>query len=311
MKKVACLVCYVLIAAFVSVRADSAFAAAIAPGRSLRSPYEGMVLRAISDTGSFDVSPGRASILGGIVPHHDLALGMIVRFYRQLANNTPDGGVRRVWLFAPDHFRQARRWVAVCPSDWEFRHLAPRAILADKAAVSSLEESRIVEANSELFASEHGITLHIPLVAHFFPDATVVPVVFRPDAPDMALLMFRNRVLRLAKDGDLVILSMDLSHYKPPETMALEDERTLGTLLGIRPSAVAAIDVDARRAAAFVLMLFRDMGASRGELLEHTDSSALLGRRVEFGTSYATIVYRRETPEDATCPSVPSRSCWH
>ncbi|GHV36848.1 hypothetical protein FACS1894187_12220 [Synergistales bacterium] len=225
--------------------------------------------------------------MGGVVPHHDLAIDMIARFYQKLAGRSGQNAqkIRRVWLFAPDHFKQARRWAAVCDADW-------RLAGADKAAVETLGRSEIVELSSKLFAREHGITLHIPFIARFFPNASVVPIVLRPDIPDMALLMLRNRIGRLLGEGDLIILSMDLSHYKPPEAMEIEDKRTLGVLTNLKCSAVSGIDVDARRTASLVLRLFRDMGATKGEILEHTDSSALLGKRIESGTSYATIIYR-------------------
>jgi AmmeMemoRadiSam system protein B len=233
--------------------------------------------------------------LGGIAPHHDLALDMILRFYRELANRSSERGVRRIFLFAPDHFRQARRWVSVCPSDWRvsFRSITSGVVSADKAAVEVLAETKIVETNSELFAREHGITLHIPLIARFFPGVSVVPIVLRPDIPDMALLMLRNRLRRLLGERDLLILSMDLSHYKSPEAMARENERTLDALTGLKPFATVNIDVDGRRAAALVLTLFRDMGAMKGKIMESADSSSLLGKRIESGTSYATVIYLR------------------
>jgi AmmeMemoRadiSam system protein B len=112
----------------------------------------------------------------------------------------------------------------------------------------------------------------------------------------MGLLILRKKIMELSGPDDVVILSMDLSHYKTPEAMAAEDEKTLEVLRAMKPLATRTLDVDARRAAALVLTLFKDMGARRGEILERTDSSAILGRRVESGTSYATIVYRSEPP---------------
>ncbi len=41
---------------------------------------------------------------GRITPHHDVALGMIQRFYERIGS----AEVRRVWLFSPDHFSRAR-----------------------------------------------------------------------------------------------------------------------------------------------------------------------------------------------------------
>ena len=227
--------------------------------------------------------------LGGVTPHHDLALDMIARFYARIAS----AKVRRVWIFSPDHFQRSRRWAAICSADWKFtsRSLSSRTLLADGEACDVLTGMSIVEANPELFAFEHGITLHIPLIAQAFPNATVVPIVLKPDIPDLALLMLRKKILGLLNDGDIILLSMDLSHYKTPEGMAAEDIKTLKVLTEMTPRAAEKIDVDARRAAMLVLWLFKELGAQHAEVLEHCDSSDLLGFRVESGTSYATVVY--------------------
>jgi AmmeMemoRadiSam system protein B len=262
----------------------------------LRSPFDEEVKRAVDALSEMSGSPdslkysGLSRLVGGIAPHHDLALDMIVRFYAELSANFTRRDLRRVWLLAPDHYRRARRFVAVCPSVWE---LSDGLLTPDASALDALRNLEIVETTSELFAEEHGISIHIPLIARFFPGANVVPIVLRRDIPDIALLSLRARMLEMIGDGDLVILSMDLSHYKPPEEMAAEDRNTLSVLTEMRPQATGRIDADARRAAALALLLFKDMGATRGELIERTDSSTLLGRRVESGTSYATIIYRR------------------
>lgn len=226
-------------------------------------------------------------VMGGISPHHDLAYDLIFRFYRKLARH--NSGVRRVFLLSPDHFRRSARRGAVCFADWK---TSARLLHVDGEAVAALESTGVLEAREDLFAREHGVTIHIPLIAHFFPNATVVPMVVRADAPDLDLWVLREALLRLSREGDLFILSMDLSHYKTPEAMAAEDEKTLDVLLNLRPRATAGIDVDAKRAAFLLLSVLGERGATRGILLEHTDSSTLLGRRVESGTSYATILYR-------------------
>ena len=227
---------------------------------------------------------GPARIIGGIVPHHDLALGMIRRFYERLGS--PD--VRRVWLLSPDHFRRARTFAALCPDDWK----TPEGILrADREACETLPSLSVAGADGALFRREHGITVHIPFVARHFPNASVVPMVIGARTPDLALIILKNAILDLLRDGDVIILSMDLSHYKTPEAMAAEDRRTLDVLANIRPAGTKTIDVDARRAAALVLMLFREVGIEKGTVIEHADTSSVLGRRVESGTSYAAILY--------------------
>jgi AmmeMemoRadiSam system protein B len=260
----------------------------------LSSPYDGVVRRALALQPSLylpaeDGSSLKGAVLGGVAPHHDLALDMIVEFYREIKGSSgAKRDVRRVWLFAPDHFRRAKRWAAVCPSDWT---LSEGSISADRGVVRALGGMSIVETDSALFSREHGVTLHIPLIARFFPRASVVPIVLRPDIPDVALLMLRGKIRELMDDGDIIILSMDLSHYKTPEAAEIEDGRALEVLLAMRPLAASSIDADARRAASLVLTLLRDRGARRGELIKRSDSSSILGRRVESGTGYATVIY--------------------
>lgn len=223
-------------------------------------------------------------ILGGIVPHHELAQGMIVRFYERIASER----VRRVWLLSPDHFKRAENYVAVSGENWR---TANGVLEADPVAKSALSGMSVAESNARLFALEHGITVHIPLIARYFPNATLVPMVLKSDAPDIAILMLKKYMLETMGEDEVVILSMDLSHYKTPEAMAAEDECTLEALTNMQPMKTGRLDVDARRAASLVLRLFKDLGANDVQTLEHMDSSDILGYRVESGTSYATILY--------------------
>lgn len=255
----------------------------------LTSPFEGDVLRAVERLQKNSDGRGYAEIgpriLGGIVPHHGLALDMIVRFYERIASDK----VQRVWLFSPDHFKRAKNYVAVCEGDWL---LADRLLEADAVVKSGLSGMGVVETNTQLFAEEHGITIHIPLIARYFPNATIVPMVLRSDTPDLVLLMLKSYMLEAMEEGDVIILSMDLSHYKTPEGMAAEDERTLEVLSAIEPMKTDRLDIDARRAASLVLRLFKALGAKKGIVCEHMDLSDILGYRVESGTSYATVIYR-------------------
>jgi AmmeMemoRadiSam system protein B len=118
-------------------------------------------------------------------------------------------------------------------------------------------------------------------------------MVLKSDIPDVALLMLKNYMFGVMRENDMIILSMDLSHYKTPEEMEKDDERTLEVLTNLEPMRTDSLDIDARRAASLVLRLFKEPGAERGVLMERMDTSDILGFRVESGNSYATIVYRQ------------------
>ena len=267
-------------------------ASAGASAACLTSPFESDVARAVERArafGNIAKENGGLRILGGITPHHGLALDMIARFYELISSDAAN--VRRIWLMSPDHFERARNYVAVCGDDW---FAAGRKLETDAAAKSGFSGMSIAEVNSRLFAEEHGITIHIPLIARYFPNATIVPMVLKPNTPDIALLMLKNYIIGVMGENDLVILSMDMSHYKTSEEMQAEDARSLEVLTNLEPMKTDRIDIDARRAASLVLRLFKELGAERGEVAERMDSSDIMGYKLDpiSGTSYATIIYK-------------------
>ena len=259
----------------------------------MTSPFENDVARAVeqirADAGTYTEAGTDGVILGGITPHHGIALSMIARFYERISSGNAQK-ISRVWLLSPDHFKRARNYAVVCGEDWQ---TAGRILEADDAAKNGFDSMKVVYADTRLFAEEHGITIHIPLVAHYFPNAKVVPMVLKSDIPDIPLLMIKNYMLGELRENDIIILSMDLSHYKTPEGMASEDSRTLEVLTNLEAMKTDRIDIDAKRATSLVLRLFRELGSERGVIIEHMDTSDILGYRVESGTSYATIIYNR------------------
>jgi AmmeMemoRadiSam system protein B len=278
------------------------------PG-TLSSPYEKMAAEAIaahwakvvdtrSDSQDYppqdiaDIGTGER-LLGGITPHHGLAFPMIVRFYETLSQASPEGGmgIKRIFLLSPDHFHQVRNHAAICPEDWT---LSESTLQADSINIQSLTSLSIIDEAVGICAREHGITLHIPMIATYFPNSKLIPLILHPNIKDVALLSVKEKMESLLGEDTLVILSMDLSHYKTPELMALEDEKTLEVLRTLKAYETYKLDVDASRAAALTLLIFRDEGAKEGFVQERRDSSFFAGKRVESGTSYATVFYFKD-----------------
>lgn len=205
---------------------------------------------------------------------------MIERFYDEMAKSRAG----RVWLFAPDHYRASRTSALVCASD-------TGGARVDGAAARALAAHSLFDARSEPFEREHGVYVHLPYIARAFPGATVVPVLMRSGCSDLEILSIMNEIARASRSDDIYILSMDFSHYKDPEGLRAEDERSIPILLSMRAIETRALDIDARGAASVVMMLARRAGARRGTLLERSDTTEQTGEYVASGTSYATIVY--------------------
>jgi AmmeMemoRadiSam system protein B len=243
---------------------------------------------AASRQASFIALPVAAGIVGGIAPHHDVAGAMILRFYATL--KTSGLSPKRVVLIAPDHYRAGRGAVTVCGADWE---TASGTLRADAAAVGAVVRSGAATRDDRIFVREHGVTTHLPFLREAFPDATVLPVVVRTSASDMQLLVLRKLLAPFLRDGGLVILSMDLSHYKSPANAARDDARTLPVLARMDATSLRGLDIDTLRGAALFLALVRDLGSLRGVVLDHSDSGAIRDLPDAPCTSYATMLFAK------------------
>ena len=224
-------------------------------------------------------------VLGGLTPHHDLAGELMVRFYEELRRGAPHP--RRILLIAPDHHRAGRGAVTFCGAPWETdRGRVP----ADEEGVAMLEKHGVARRDDALFPREHGITVHLPLLATFFPGVPVLPLVVRSSVSDLELLALR-KVLSPLMDSGLVILSMDLSHGKSSAQALEEDRRTLSVLSELRWKELRGLDLDCPRGGALFLALLEELGARRGVVRDHA-TAASFGEPPEApGTSYATVIF--------------------
>ncbi len=88
-----------------------------------------------------------------------------------------------------------------------------------------------------------------------------------------------------------MILSMDLSHYKPREQSDAEDARTLEIIRDFRINDLNEADVDCPRGARLFLMLMRRLGCTCVEILERSNSNDFIKAASTSTTGHATAIF--------------------
>lgn len=231
-------------------------------------------------------------VVGALAPHHSVAGAMIDRLYKRLASE--DAAPARVVIIGPDHFGRARAGVVMGAPDWR----TPAGLLllsGDAAAARAL--SWAVPRQDDAVQRDHCVTEHIPHVLRFFPGAKVLCLLLRTSASDMELLRAHRVLTRLLRqEGGVVLLSMDLSHYKPRATSDAEDERTLAVLRGFHTGEIGGLDVDCRRGARLFLALMQTLGNGEAVLLERSNSDDYASRPSPRTTGHATCLYLPTAP---------------
>ncbi len=180
-------------------------------------PNIGKVFAAVgkTDQSNFDLKNSRSEIQAAILPHHTEIGSKIDEFWSEITlRSSPDVIV----LVSPAHLDQGNANVQTTNGIWKtpFGDVQTDAKMIEKLKIS-------LETGS--FVNEHGIATHMPFIAHYFPEVTVVPVI----APSRAGATDAEAFVRRLKSLDkkiLLIASIDFSHYLSAEISDANDLET-------------------------------------------------------------------------------------
>lgn len=226
---------------------------------------------------------GAHRVVGALSPHHDVAGALIDRLYARLGEEAPRPA--RVVVIGPDHFGRAKGNIVIGASDLRGRGGSVRG---DEEGASRL--AGVVRRQDDVARQDHCILEHVPRIRATFGDVPVLSVIVSSRATDLQILQVGRALSGLLRDGGVVILSMDLSHYKARAASDAEDARSLDALLAFRIHELGELDIDCPRGARLFLKLMRSLGDTKATLLERGNSSDVL-RDATRTTGWATALF--------------------
>ncbi len=262
---------------------------------------------------AFSQSAGEAVIQGGILPHHLVASPMIARFFAALKSDESDAinpsDPETIVLLAPNHKRIGDRPLHSGAFSWEtpFGRLE-----ADEDTIDDLILSLEVGVNPILLEEEHSIAALIPYIRHAFPEAKIVPILIHGNMGREDCKALSEFLIQKALDKPCLILaSIDFSHGLKPEEALKRDETTQRVIKARDYDTLFGLDntyLDAPPTLATFLMTMDglkekeghdaekdsdqgDLKYAEGWLLEHSEASRFLKRRVPDTTSYMTWLF--------------------
>ncbi len=219
--------------------------------------------------------------LGGR-PRGLASVAMIVTPHAGMMYSGPTAGF--AWAAAPD---DARRLVIVGPAHrMPFRGVA----LGDFASFSiptgpltvDREALAAVEAKHPELASfvpgahdtEHCLEIQLPFARHVLPGRPIVPLLAGAiTTPELATI-----VESILRDGDLLVISTDLSHFHPYDDARRRDLATLDAIARLDASALTGEDACGHRGVAASGLIARLRGY-RAVVLDYSSSGDTGGDR--------------------------------
>ncbi len=228
-------------------------------------------------------------ICAGIVTHHFLASGMMVRFFEGLqAGSSPT----TIVLIGPNHFHHGLANVSVSSLPWK----TPFGIVeTNPRVVEQIKATLHLPEDPEAFAGEHSVGVLMPFVRYYFPHARVVPILIDVNARDNALRELRGLMSGyLADANNLVLLSMDFSHNSLASIADARDAQAQQAIFTVDLEKTRTLNVDCRKGLWLLLASLLDAGQFRVQITEHTNSAHLTGNPQQSNvTSYFSVFFLR------------------
>jgi len=146
------------------------------------------------------------TLLGGIAPHHIPAtIPLLAKFYRELKNTRE---VKTFIILAPDHIDKGKGLITVSRADF----ITPFGTLhADDSIIDSLERVKMAVQDETPFDKEHSIDAQLLFISKFFPEANVVPLLFRSHGGNELAKAFGQRLAEYITPDTFLVASVDFS----------------------------------------------------------------------------------------------------
>ncbi|MFH0828886.1 MAG: AmmeMemoRadiSam system protein B [Candidatus Kerfeldbacteria bacterium] len=232
----------------------------------------------------YTVQP-KGRVVAGIVPHHTLVAPLIAAFFRGLeASYKPE----TVVIVGPDHENKGTAYVTTAKNSWG----TPDGVVsANQEMIQALVDRGVAVYDDALIIHEPSVSAAIPYLAHQFPNASIVPLAIRGDLRSDKLDQLADAISDLIGPNDLLIASVDFSHYKDIEGARTDDERSLSVLTAGDADTALDIPVDSPPSISLLLRFAKKRGLTYQQLV-HTNSAEFLNDpTITSTTSYLTAYF--------------------
>ncbi len=226
-------------------------------------------------------------ICAGIVTHHFLASGLMVRFFETLrAGSSPE----TIILIGPNHFHHGSANISISSLPWK----TPFGILeTDTRIVHQIATATNLPEDPEAFTGEHSVGVLVPFLKHYFPHSRVVTILVDINANENGLKKLHGALSGFVGDPHLlVLLSMDFSHNSTSSIADSRDVQSQQVISLLDVSKVEGLNVDCRKGLRVLLASLRDLDRVKVQVSEHTNSARLTGSSHQPDvTSYFSVYF--------------------
>ncbi|MDP2790020.1 MAG: AmmeMemoRadiSam system protein B [bacterium] len=220
-----------------------------------------------------------------VISHHLVAANLMGRVIGAARDARP----QTIVIVGPDHPNRGVTRFTTSRTTWMWqgqRYAPPHSI------VDALVAEPDVRADELLIAEEHSVLTPLPFLQRQFPHVQFVLLTVQSNFDTAAALRMAEFLNRTLGQHDLVVASVDFSHYKNLEATKADDAISLAALAQASPNALRGIPADSPMSLAIAMAFAQLRGANAQTLVDHTNGAELTGNLAETSTtSYIDVVF--------------------
>ena len=231
-----------------------------------------------------DVSP-LPKVASFVMSHHLVAANLMGRVIGAARNARP----QTIVIVESDHPNRGTTRFTTSRTTWMWqgqRYAPPQRI------VNALVTEPDVQVDESLIAEEHSVLTPLPFLQRQFPRAQFVLLTVQSNFDMVAAQRMAEFLNRVLGQHDLVVASVDFSHYKNLEATMADDALSLAAFAQASLSALQSIPADSPMSLAIAMAFAQLRGANEQTIVDHTNGAELTGNLAETSTtSYIDIVF--------------------
>jgi AmmeMemoRadiSam system protein B len=201
-----------------------------------------------------------------IMPHHLVAKQLMAEIATVVGQQCP----ANIVVLGPDHENRGQTMVTTSATSWQ-SPWATYDVAAD--IVQALHAVPFVQTSESVIAQEHSALYPLPFLQHVCPKATFVQLIVRSGFDLKKNEQLAQALYTTLKPEDVVVASVDFSHYKTAAEARVEDQESLRLLEAGESAALAHIPADAPAVLAVAMRFAQLREASNFQLYKNTNAA--------------------------------------
>ncbi len=232
-----------------------------------------------------------AQIIGGVIPHHLLVSDIIANFFENLSKQKPN----TIIIVGPNHYNSGGKKVVTGVNNWDTKF---GEVKINQEIVTGLVKLGFVEVNDEILSNEHSVSSFLPFISYFMPDAQIVPIVLNSTVSYDEINLLSNFLAGHISSENVVVASVDFSHYLSEEQATINDAQTINILREYNYANILKLkdaNLDSPASIVTLMETAKSYGTSNFDIWYHTNSAEVMGDYDGEVTSYFSLLFHERT----------------